>query len=293
MQLKLYNDVKTFHADVYDVLARREAQNLIILGNLLLGYEGKDTRDWRDPKAWVMGVVCDDKDAVRLVALMTPPFGMTLYAVDNAVDAAALTCLTDGLAAADITVPGVVTEKALAEAFADIYCSAKGLRHEIFMSQRIYELTAVNPTIATGNTFRPANERDMAFLPYWLEDFYFAATKTTNPVSDDIGKYSYHLSQDKMHVLEVNGMAVSIAKIGREFLGTAGVMHVYTPPYFRGKGYATECVARLSQKWLDKGFSRCVLYTDLSNPTSNSIYQKIGYAPIADSLEIHFKESDA
>ena len=84
-------------------------------------------------------------------------------------------------------------------------------------------------------------------------------------------------------------MAVSMAKIGREFMGTAGVALVYTPPYFRGRGYATELVARLSQKWLDKGFARCVLYTDLANPTSNSIYQQIGYTPIADSLDIRFK----
>jgi len=56
----------------------------------------------------------------------------------------------------------------------------------------------------------------------------------------------------------------------------------------RKKGYATSCVAKLSQVILDKGFKKCVLYTDMANPTSNSIYQKIGYQPICDSVMLKF-----
>jgi len=48
-------------------------------------------------------------------------------------------------------------------------------------------------------------------------------------------------------------------------------------------------VAQISQMALDKGFDKCVLYTDLLNPTSNSIYQKIGYTPICDSLMLNFE----
>ena len=58
---------------------------------------------------------------------------------------------------------------------------------------------------------------------------------------------------------------------------------VYTPNKFRGRGYASAAVAELSQKMLDEGRDFCFLYTDLANPTSNSIYQKIGYKPVSDS----------
>jgi predicted GNAT family acetyltransferase len=57
---------------------------------------------------------------------------------------------------------------------------------------------------------------------------------------------------------------------------------VYTPPNLRKKGYATACVAALTQRMLDSDKQFCCLYTDLANPTSNSIYQKIGYQPICD-----------
>ena len=64
---------------------------------------------------------------------------------------------------------------------------------------------------------------------------------------------------------------------------------VYTPPELRRKGYATACVAALSALLLDRGHSFCVLYTDLANPTSNSIYQKIGYRPVTDSAVHRFE----
>ena len=81
---------------------------------------------------------------------------------------------------------------------------------------------------------------------------------------------------------------MSMAKMSREMVTVCAVSFVYTPPYFRGHGHATSCVAGVSRAILARGYKRCVLYTDLSNPTSNSIYQKIGYAPICDSMEIKF-----
>ena len=64
---------------------------------------------------------------------------------------------------------------------------------------------------------------------------------------------------------------------------------VYTPPPARGKGYATNCTAAVSQLLLDAGWAYCALFTDLDNPTSNSIYQKIGYRPVCDYADYHFK----
>jgi len=48
-------------------------------------------------------------------------------------------------------------------------------------------------------------------------------------------------------------------------------------------------VAALSQQMLDAGWEFCTLYTDLANPVSNSIYQRIGYRPVCDSNEYDFE----
>ena len=59
MQCRFYNDAAPFYADVYPVLMRGEARNMLPLGNLLVGYEGKDKTGWRDPARWLMAAVWD------------------------------------------------------------------------------------------------------------------------------------------------------------------------------------------------------------------------------------------
>jgi len=287
MQFKLYNDINKFYDITYDLLMCHETQNLIPLGNIIIGKKGEDKSGWRNPANWFMATISDDS-GIQLVAIMTPPHNITLYARDNKNDDAAVSCLIAGIA--DAPVPGVIARRDMAIHFAQAYCSAKGLEYEIEMEQRIYELTEVSPNIPHIGTMRLADESDMYFLPYWLEAFYSADAygKTTMNIPQDAETYLGRILQQKMFVLENEGKPVSIAGITREMQTACGVAQVYTPPYFRKKGYATSCVARLSQIILDRGFSKCVLYTDLANPTSNSIYQKIGYNPICDSVMLKF-----
>src|SRR5947208_8390787 len=75
---------------------------------------------------------------------------------------------------------------------------------------------------------------------------------------------------------------VSMAGAGGRTPNGIRVGPVYTPPNFRGKGYATALVADLTSLMLDRGRSFCFLFTDLANATSNSIYAQIGYEPVID-----------
>jgi predicted GNAT family acetyltransferase len=63
---------------------------------------------------------------------------------------------------------------------------------------------------------------------------------------------------------------------------------VYTPSHWRGKGYGSAGTAAATRDVLDDG-SVPVLFTDLTNQTSNDIYQRLGYDPVEDSLEIEFR----
>lgn len=288
MQFKLYTNVHEFYNDTYDVLMRHEAQNLIPLGNIIIGHEGIDKTDWRDPVNWLMATISDAK-GIQLTAIMTPPHNITLYATDNIINPEAINCLIDRLK--DREIPGVITEKTLAEYFAKEYTLRKGITYKTTMSQRIYELTAVNPDIQKVGIIRLLDEKDIHFFPYWAEAFYAAGSygKTEMPIPQYAAPYLYRIASKKLYILEDNGIPVSMAGYTREMQTAIGVAFVYTPPYERRKGYATSIVAQISQLALDRGFSKCVLYTDLANPTSNSIYQKIGYRPICDSLQIKFE----
>ena len=63
---------------------------------------------------------------------------------------------------------------------------------------------------------------------------------------------------------------------------------VYTPPALRGRGYGSAVTAAVSAWARDAGADHVLLFTDLANPTSNSIYQKIGYRPVHDTCELEF-----
>ena len=70
--------------------------------------------------------------------------------------------------------------------------------------------------------------------------------------------------------------------------GVTRVQLVYTPPENRKRGYASVCVARLSKRIRDEG-QRCILYTDLGNPVSNSVYRRIGYSAVAEAIQYRFE----
>jgi len=289
MHFKQYNNLSEFYEVTLDLLMCHEAQNVIPLGNIIMGNKGEDKSGWRDPANWFMATVSDDV-GVQLTAIMTPPHNLTLYARENKIDEAVVECLIEGIG--DVPVPGIMAKKDMALYFADEYCSAKGLIYKTAMEQRLYELTEVNPDIAQIGTMRSANESDMYFLPFWLEAFYSAETygKTVMDIPQDTEPYLDRIRQGKVFILEVDGKPVSIAGPNREMKTVCGVGNVFTPPYYRGKGYATSLVAKLSRMILDRGFKKCVLYTDLANATSNNIYQKIGYRPICDSVMLSFTQ---
>jgi predicted GNAT family acetyltransferase len=291
-RFKLYGEIKSFYKDSYDILMRHEAQNLIPLGNVIVGNEGKDKTAWRDPANWFMATVSDEA-GIRLTALMTPPWNLTLYATDNVIDDDALACLIKGIREKEKTdsgfqIPGVMTEKTLAERFAKDWSETRGVKYHIYTNMRIHELSEVNPKIPITGILRLAEEKDMAFIPYWIEGFNADCFGHSPSPKPDPERYRYLINKKKLYILEDNGTPVTMAQKNRELQNVCGVSGVYTPPYFRGKGYATSCVASLSRLILEQGFTKCVLYTDLANPISNSIYRKIGYKPICDSLEIKF-----
>lgn len=284
MKITRYNDPAVFCDAVYPALIRHEAQNTIPLGNVLLGKDGGEPHGWRNPAKWYMAAVHDAAGVVMLTAVMTPPMAITLYETDNRPNNEALTCLCENLIGEEVTVPGVLTECGLAERFAEIYSGKRNMGYAVKSNQRIYTLTRVAPDIPQIGTMRPAKESDLYFLPYWELDCGFGAADLATALTN----MERRVKKQSLVLLEDEGNPVSMAAISRELPTGKCVGMVYTPPRFRGKGYASSCVAQLSKLILESGADYAVLFTDLANPTSNSIYQKIGYKPICDYVNMTF-----
>ncbi|HJQ43609.1 MAG TPA: GNAT family N-acetyltransferase [Jatrophihabitantaceae bacterium] len=87
---------------------------------------------------------------------------------------------------------------------------------------------------------------------------------------------------------EIDGTVVSFANGRVPAFGVARVGPVFTPPDLRGRGYASAVTAAASRDILEHD-AVAVLYTDLANPTSNRIYQALGYVPVEDRLHVQYR----
>ncbi|MCL2729993.1 MAG: GNAT family N-acetyltransferase, partial [Actinomycetia bacterium] len=85
-----------------------------------------------------------------------------------------------------------------------------------------------------------------------------------------------------------DGQPVAMAGSTVPAAGAVRVVAVYTPQALRGRGYAGAVVAAVSRAALDAGASDVLLVTDLANPVSNALYEKLGYRPVRDALELDF-----
>jgi predicted GNAT family acetyltransferase len=96
------------------------------------------------------------------------------------------------------------------------------------------------------------------------------------------------MKDERLYVLDDGGLRSIAAWSGPKTHGVR-ISLVYTLPEFRSKRYASACVAALSQRMLNFGGRFCYLFTDLSNPVSNHVYQRLGYVPVCDFEEYQFK----
>ena len=131
---------------------------------------------------------------------------------------------------------------------------------------------------------------DVDLVTQWICGFHQDALPAEPYIPEDARRNAEARPQRRMtFIWDADGMPVSMASLARPTRRGITVNAVYTPPEYRRQGYATALTAAVSEEGLQRGKSFCVLYTDLSNRTSNSIYQKIGYKPISSSRQYRFE----
>jgi predicted GNAT family acetyltransferase len=131
---------------------------------------------------------------------------------------------------------------------------------------------------------RRAFDADRPLLVEWLHGFH---ADTGQPLLDPEGVVATRVAAGHWWLWE-DDAPVSMAALSEPVAGVARVQAVYTPPEHRSHGYASAAVAHLSTMTLGLG-RRCILYTDLGNPTSNAIYRRLGYRAVAEVLRYEFE----
>ena len=223
--------------------------------------------------------------AVAGAFLHTPPFPVVLTAVapSAAAELAAVTLAGRPLA-------GVNAHPEVAEAFAAAWRQAQGSQADVrvHLNQRLYRLGGLSwPDPAPAGAARVAEDSDVPLLTDWFTAFALEVHDLGRGV-DQAAAVRERVSYGGITVWEAGGEAAAIAGATRQVAGMVRIGPVYTPPGLRGRGYGSAVTAAASRRLLAAGVEDVLLYTDLANPVSNSIYQRIGYRPVEDRVSLEF-----
>lgn len=283
MEAVRVGNAAAFLAETEPLLLADEARH-----NLILGIAG-NARDglYEDVRLWLVR----DGVEVTAAAVQTPPYNLILARPRSP---RALLALAEALSGEEL--PGVVGAEPEAVEFATLWSRRAGVGMRTNMRQGVYALDRVEPIPAAPGSVRVATAADRELALRWWIAFGEEAHHEGGPGRDRAGAtIDFRLSSPTAGIAlwQDGGGPVSLAGWGGPTPNGIRVGPVYTPPELRGHGYATALTAELSRRLLDgrlfvDGRRFCFLYTDLANPTSNAIYERIGYRRVAESAEIVF-----
>jgi len=159
-------------------------------------------------------------------------------------------------------------------------------------SQRLFDLPQLIPPAPVPGALRTAGEGDLPVCGAWFRAFHADAAAQAGRTSDPHA--GEHFTDDDVlarieaghvHLWEVEGDVVHLTGHSAPAFGVVRVGPVYTPAEHRGRGYASAAVAEVSERALAAGHRAC-LFTDRANPTSNRIYEALGYRHLADMAAV-------
>ena len=280
MRFEIVRDIRIFRDMIYPVLMPHIMENNMLLGML----ETCIARKEQEPSEQHFSIVRNNDEIVGAIA-QTMPNRPVFSLMSAEVAVFALENWLKNFGSCN-TLFG--PETTMNDLLAYIQEKSSDFSPEIERMMS-YELTRVKmPAIRPAGAMRIAESDDIDLLEEWGVQFTLDCN-LPEASSPDLRavvrkKANQSIANKSRTIWVVDGTPVSMAGAVRTAKFGTSVAWVYTPPAHRGKGYASQLVAELSQHLLDQGAPRCLLFTDARNPISNAIYQRIGYRHACDYL---------
>jgi len=273
INVRLFEGPRSFSAAAGEFLRSRP-----VLHNLILTIVDRRLTESEAGKYWV----AFRGGQVVGAALQSPlTYPATVVPMEPEVSVA----VVDAIADSGGSLPGVNGDVATAASFAGRWTERRRAAAIPTQGQRLYELAGLNEIAPVDGRLRKADARDRNLAVRWLQEF---DTEAHVPARDIESFIDAALLSERVWLWEA-GQAVSMAIGSKPVEGIVRISGVYTPKEERRIGYAGACVHGVSALLSDAGY-RCILYTDLGNPTSNSIYRRIGYRAVSEGICYRFDE---
>jgi GNAT superfamily N-acetyltransferase len=268
----------TLHAAAAAALAQAGAFLVAepVLHNLLLTLLHGRVAHPDDGRYWVAA----DGGATAGVVFQSP---LHFPAILSLMEPAVAVAMAEAIAAAGVALPGATGEAGTTARFAGAWTEVRKAGAVPIAGLRIYEVARVQGQAAARGRLRQAGPADRDLVVGWMRDFHDSIGE---PESDPAPMVDRRLPAGLFWLWE-DGQPASMAAHSLPVEGVVRVQAVYTPPEQRNHGYGGACVHALSTQIRAAGH-RCILYTDLGNPTPNSVYRRIGYRAVAEALRYRF-----
>jgi predicted GNAT family acetyltransferase len=274
--IRRHADASAFLARAESWLLRSEAEHNLVLG--LCHRLRTSAVEFESP---IYLATVEREGEVVGCAFRTPPYKLGVTRMPDE----AIPLLVEDVAGVYAELPAVLGPEREARAFATLWGERRGVGVRVGMRQRIYQLEKVRrPERMPQGQLRAAEAEHVDLVAEWIVNFALEAG--IQPV--DAGRMARERIDERTIFFWEDGGPRAMAAVAGETPHGARIGYVYTPPEWRGRGYASACTAELSQRTLESGRQFCFLYTDLANPTSNAIYQRIGYQRVCDVVDLEF-----
>jgi predicted GNAT family acetyltransferase len=283
-----FSDAEAYYSDIERFLTADEVTNSLVLGVARNLTRHLIPRRRHPP---LMMSVKKDSETV-LVAMMPANHKMLLAGND---DGEAVNTLVRELIDRRTSIPSILGPADLVARFSRLWAEVTMDDLIPGMQQRLYKASSVTHAAHwPDGRLIVAPLKDRELFSQWVLDFQTEALpgeagdlETARIIVDRlIGNNDLYAWQMKLNGEE---HSVSMAAKARPTTRGIAINLVYTPPVYRRQGYASACVAHLTELLLASGWEFCTLFTDRTNETSNHIYQTIGYEPITDFDEFRFR----
>ncbi|MEI4771336.1 GNAT family N-acetyltransferase [Psychrobacillus sp. FJAT-51614] len=280
MIFKRYENAEEFAQVATPFLLKNEDKFSLFLGVLQGIKEGKYDNPY----------LATIEENGKLLALfqMTPPHPFNMIFVDELQMEACIDLCIQELTGHSINIESIISVKEWAYKFAEKWQEKTGQGHSLLMDQGLYRLDQVVDSLEMSpGTWSFATLEHANLIERWYS-FFEGDTGLPRTEPQEIKKkVKVMLDANEVFLWENEGQIVSMMKKARPTANGVTVSMVFTPKEQRKRGYARTMVAAGSKELL-KEYQFCVLYTDMLNPTSNKIYQEIGYQKLIDSVHLEF-----
>ncbi|MCE7743020.1 MAG: GNAT family N-acetyltransferase [Candidatus Heimdallarchaeota archaeon] len=233
-------------------------------------------------------IVVSEAEKIQVVSCRIRPYNLL---ISNSQDIHAISALVQYFSQSRITIPGIYGPMAEVEHFTNLW---KEISDEVFQtSDEFLQYSLSKKTLSTQliGDISIAKIEYTELLKGWTEASIreIIPSSTVEFVKSCTQSFLRLLEKNKVFILKVDNSLVSMAAISGQTKTMQAINDVYTPPEYRGKGYATELCIFLCEYILNDCDNIPILWVKATNLTAIHIYEKIGFEKVAE-MELSLKK---